>query len=74
MRRDGKSMSEVYSEAPRCTSCGQRAVLSQQAAEHFAAASGGRLVVFACPHHAEAWHVFAPDIEKSHLTPDDLGE
>ncbi|MGH3934094.1 MAG: hypothetical protein ACRDS1_03780 [Pseudonocardiaceae bacterium] len=63
------STSEWYSTAPRCAPCGQRAVLSRLAASRLADFSPSRLVVFACPHQPDGWHVCAPDVELTARTP-----
>lgn len=55
-----------YSDAPRCTDCQGRALLSEEAADALACESVGRLETFACT-AGDGWHVWCPEIEhKSH--------
>lgn len=54
-----------YSEAPRCTECRGRALMTEEAAGALALESLGRLEVFACPHQ-DGWHVWSPGIELAH--------
>ncbi len=54
---------EAYSTAPRCSPCGERALLSARGAERLASASKGQLVTFECPDKM-GWHVWAPDLER----------
>lgn len=54
-----------YSDAPRCTECRGRALMTEEAADALALESLGRLEVFACPHR-DGWHVWSPAIEVTH--------
>lgn len=52
-----------YSTAPRCTTCGGRALLTRETADAFVAESFGRLEVVECTDD-EGWHVWSRDLEK----------
>jgi hypothetical protein len=51
-----------YSDAPRCTDCSGRALLTEEAADALASESVGRLETFACA-AGDGWHVWCPEIE-----------
>ena len=55
-----------YSEAPRCSPCGQRALLLRDSAEALVVESCGRLEAFACP-HGGGYHVWAPGLERQQV-------
>lgn len=53
----------AYTNAERCPSCDERAVLTESQADRMAAASGGRLEAFVCL-DGRGWHVWNPDFER----------
>ncbi|HEY8374682.1 MAG TPA: hypothetical protein VIL00_18280 [Pseudonocardiaceae bacterium] len=55
-------MREVYSQAPRCEVCRQRALLSEQVATRLVTATHGRLTAYRCP-AGGGWHVVDPRID-----------
>lgn len=52
-----------YSTAPRCLSCGGRALLTEVMAERLVNSGRGRLEAFICP-ESNSWHVWSPDAER----------
>lgn len=54
----------VYSQAPRCTECGGRALLVEEAAKALVKESLGRLTAQRCPND-DGWHVHDPSTEGS---------
>jgi hypothetical protein len=49
----------VYSQAPRCSRCEGRALLTKEAAQALVDESLGKLTVAQCPAE-DGWHVHAP--------------
>jgi hypothetical protein len=52
----------VYSQAPRCSRCGGRALLVKEAAQALVDESLGRLTAVRCPVE-DGWHVSAPAVD-----------
>lgn len=52
------SAGHVYSQAPRCSRCDERALLTKEAAHALVTESNGRLTTSRCPHES-GWHVFS---------------
>ncbi|PRW62259.1 hypothetical protein [Actinopolyspora mortivallis] len=53
-----------YSNAPRCTVCAHRAIVTKHQAQRLVNSSGGRLVAYQCPIELSSWHVWAPEFER----------
>ncbi|SDP78999.1 hypothetical protein SAMN04487905_10948 [Actinopolyspora xinjiangensis] len=54
-----------YSNAPRCTVCAHRAIITKQQAQTLVNSSEGRLVAYQCPIELSSWHVWAPEFERA---------
>ena len=52
------SAGHVYSQAPRCANCDERALLTKEAAQALATESHARLEARSCPHDESTWHAF----------------